>query len=65
MKQDMDLCRLILFEVEKLPFDGPKPIDVPDHDQATREQLHIVRTLNEALGLLGVASPQFHRTNAA
>ena len=32
---------------------------------ATREQLHIVRTLNEALGLLGVVSPQFQRTDGA
>lgn len=32
---------------------------------ATREQLHIVRTLNEALVLLGVASPQFQRSEAA
>ena len=31
----------------------------------TREQLCIVRTLNEALVLLGVESPQFHRTRAA
>jgi hypothetical protein len=27
-----------------------------------RERLQIVQTLNEALGLLGVASPQFQRT---
>ena len=32
---------------------------------ATREQLCIVRSLNEALGLLGVASPQFQRTETA
>lgn len=32
---------------------------------ATREQLHIVRTLSEALILLGGASPQFQRTEAA
>lgn len=31
----------------------------------TRKQLHIVRTLNEALGLLGIASPQFQRIEAA
>jgi hypothetical protein len=35
------------------------------HGAATREQLHIVRTLKEALVLLGVESPQFHRTSAA
>jgi hypothetical protein len=35
------------------------------HGAATREQLHIVRTLNEALVLLDVASPHFHRTSAA
>jgi hypothetical protein len=32
---------------------------------ATREQLHIVRTFNDALVLLGVASPQFQRTEGA
>ena len=32
---------------------------------ATREQLHIVRTFNEALALLGIVSPQFHRTETA
>ena len=32
---------------------------------ATREQLHIVRTFNEALTVLGVISPQFHRIEAA
>ena len=32
---------------------------------ATREQLYVVRTLNEALVLLGVASPQFQRTETA
>jgi len=31
----------------------------------TREQLHVVRTLNQALVLLGVSSPQFLRTDAA
>lgn len=31
----------------------------------TRKQLHVVRTLNEALVLLGVSSPQFRRTDAA
>ena|SRR5579871_639872 len=35
------------------------------HGAATRKQLYIVRTLNEALVLLGVESPQFHRTSAA
>jgi hypothetical protein len=35
------------------------------HGAATREQLHIVRTLNEALVLLGVESSHFHRTSAA
>ena len=35
------------------------------HGAATREQLYIVRTLNQALLLLGVESPQFHRTSAA
>jgi hypothetical protein len=32
---------------------------------ATRRQLHIVRTFNEALVLLGVESPQFQRSSAA
>ena len=31
----------------------------------TREQLHVVRTINEALVLLGVSSPEFLRTDAA
>ncbi len=31
---------------------------------ATRERLHIVRTLREALELLGVSSPQFRREAA-
>ncbi len=31
----------------------------------TREQLHVVRTLKEALVLLGVSSPQFRRADAA
>jgi hypothetical protein len=32
---------------------------------ATREQLHIVRSFKEAFVLLGVASPQFRRTEIA